>query len=233
MATASSSSVPSAGGGDSRKGTNPGVNKASTRDTELWSNMWCGGFPGGEAFFRQWSDDGCVGRVPGLEPELQPPEAPDAASGERQSTTPPTPDEEGPPRSNLNPADALGDPNVSSTDTTEWNDPWAAGFPGGEAFFRKWNDEGYVSEVPGLPPEMQPPEARRAAGHRSDGGGGGGGEMPSGGNSPGASRPQRQPRQRQQPSRGSTGRVVSKMVVNPESGRAHMTYEVVDDATSE
>ncbi|KAF6000669.1 hypothetical protein F1559_000915 [Cyanidiococcus yangmingshanensis] len=106
---------------------------------------------------------------------------------------------------------------VAKSDLTGWKDWLSGGWPGGEAGFFKWLDSGGEDDVPYLEPEKQPRAAKGGArpqdgmaAPRTDGAAGRYGSAPS---SPTSQK----------------GRVVTKLVTNPVTGRITLEYVAEDE----
>uniref|UniRef100_A0A7S0ZES9 Uncharacterized protein n=1 Tax=Timspurckia oligopyrenoides TaxID=708627 RepID=A0A7S0ZES9_9RHOD len=100
-----------------------------------WKNELCGGFPGGEAFFKQWLAEGATGDVPALDESKQPKS--DFAGEEEYE---PIGSKRG-QQKQLDPA---------------WKTLFAGGIPGGETFYKRWVAQGTLGDVPNLDDELQP-----------------------------------------------------------------------------
>jgi hypothetical protein len=106
---------------------------------------------------------------------------------------------------------------VAKSDLTGWKDWLSGGWPGGEAGFFKWLDSGGEDDVPYLEPEKQP-RAGKAGGRpqdgiataRADNTGARYGSTPS-------------------PATSKGGRVVTKLVTNPITGRITLEYVAEDE----
>nr|7Y4L_WA Chain WA, CaRSPs2 [Porphyridium purpureum]7Y4L_cA Chain cA, CaRSPs2 [Porphyridium purpureum] len=105
-------------------------------DYEQWKTEFAGGFPGGEAFYKKWIEEGAKGDVPALEEELQP----------RSPNKKPTIYEE----------QMISNRGQQKGVDPTWKTLLAGGFPGGEFFFKKWIGEGAQGEVPNLDADLQP-----------------------------------------------------------------------------
>jgi len=101
-----------------------------------WKTELTGGFPGGEAFYKKWIEEGTTGEVPALEKEKQP------TSPNKKKV--------------IFEFDMISKRGQQKGVDPSWKNLFAGGFPGGEFFYKKWIGEGAKDTVPNLDDELQP-----------------------------------------------------------------------------
>jgi hypothetical protein len=106
---------------------------------------------------------------------------------------------------------------VAKSDLTGWKDWLSGGWPGGEAGFFKWLDSGGEDDVPYLEPDKQPRASKSGARSSSNNAAARSDAAAPRSNSTAASTPPQ------------GGRVVTKLVTNPVTGRITLEYVVEDD----
>lgn len=102
-------------------------------------DVFTGGFPGGEANFQKWLEEGATGEVADLPDYLQPK------------------DNKAPPKMPAGLSEEQKKSFAKIWGSSEWReDVFTGGFPGGEANFQKWLEAGGKADVPDLPDFLQP-----------------------------------------------------------------------------